>query len=216
MSRLFLVDNILDKTQFTSGGDLLKKSLDALSQLDVKIELPISPSSFLIDEKIVRFNNSHSSFYKMLEDSNINISDCSDSDEEKKKNEICGICRSYGDEHNKLEYSDADRKFICDQCYTKTNQPDKLSSLRMKMSPSHFLNSEDSKMTILSETRNVKPILKFSVSAILGDRTPTDDISKRNGKINVFFIQIIVLLKSLISLFLRFSQIIKKITGVWN
>lgn len=185
MSTLFLVDNILTNTKISKGDALLEESLKYTDELDVNPDSPISSSSncssYLVQEKPLLVDN-NISFYKMIEDSNINISDCSDSDDEKKKQEICCICRNSDDDTHKIGYFDFEKKYICDQCYTRSdNQSDKLSPI--KMSPSHFLNSEDAKLTILSETRNVKPILKFSVSAILGDnKEQTEYVNKRNGK----------------------------------
>lgn len=128
--------------------------------------------------------------YKMIEN-NINISDYSDSDDEKKKIEICYYCRNYEDESHKLEYSDIEKRYVCDQC----NKNNKLiSPLAMKMSPHHFLNIEDSKFTIISESRNVKPILKFSVSAILGDnrkQSENIDNSQKNGNYKILLFKLL-------------------------
>lgn len=185
MSTLFFVDNILTEINISNGDDLLEESLNYTDELDVNPDSPISSSSncssYLVQEKPLLIDN-NLSCYKMIEDSNINISDCSDSDDEKKKLEICFICRNSDDDSHKIGYVDVEKKYICDQCYTRSNnRSDKLSSI--KMSPSHFLNSEDAKLTILSETRNAKPILKFSVSAILGDNNEhTEYENKRNGK----------------------------------
>lgn len=191
MSTLFLVDNILNKTVFAKRNNLLN-SLVFDGKLDVNLYSPISSSS--IEDKPSNYK-SNPSVCKMIENSNINISDCSDSEDEKKKIEICCICRNYDyAESHKAGYFNVEKKYICDQCYSRSNPSDKIGSLPMKMSPSHFLNSEDSKITLLSETRNVKPLLKFSVSAILGDmNTPTEDLNKRNGKLNEFILFICVL-----------------------
>lgn len=167
MSTAFLVDNILngDKDEPMDSTGSLSDSDDSDSEhnSDLKDSLCDSPKSFN------SINNNHHSPL---------------SDEE--------LIRSYTMIREQTDNTDIISDFNCSKCGHFNESPSKLNSIDEKCEKCGFQNEFYRKDTILKEIIPSKPVLKFSVSAILSD-TKRDSVKVRNGKNNALIIKITII-----------------------
>jgi hypothetical protein len=162
MSSAFLVDNILneEKEEHIDSTGSITESDDSDSEhnSDLKDSLCDSPKSYNSIN-----NNQNSSL--------------SDDD----------LIRSYTMIQDQHDNNENLTEFTCAKCghFNETHKID--GNLDIKCEKCNFNNEflNNTKDTILKDA--TKPVLKFSVSAILSDTNKRDCVKVRNGKIEFFF-----------------------------